>query len=101
VPFSFQNHQAVPITRGDVDPDPLGNSELQRRPSAPIELTADWPLLLQQQKIGPLAIRYDMFTFDDGGIASTITAEAHDVQGRGGVLPTAETPAIGEPYMPP
>jgi hypothetical protein len=81
--------ERITIIRGDFEPDSPESSESPRGPSPQIEVTTDWPLLLQQRKIGPLAIQ-DMFTLHDVEIAAAIIAEAHDVQDLVGTLPAAE-----------
>ena len=48
-------------------------------------------MLLQQARIGPLAITYDSFTFQDANVAGAVLAEANTVQSLVGTLPGAET----------
>lgn len=80
------------ITRGDLEADVLAErSQLQRGPSPPTELTADWPLLLLEEKIGPLAVRSDMFTFQDIETATAIMADAEATHVLIGLPPTPET----------
>jgi hypothetical protein len=82
----------VLIRRGDLEPKPSGQqNHSQFGPAPSTELPSDWPLLLQERTIGPLAISDDMFTFQNVNMATAIVGAADTAHALIGTLSAVQT----------